>query len=228
MMEENEASRKMIERMSEGSEVEMEEKMRFCLTQFQQLLGWSKEQMEQLERRTRRTVEEKRRGRVSEKTVQGQDKKVHFGEEEPLEEMQAESTDEPKMMSRSEEVQTGRGSACLVERTVEKCLTNEACRKGKGKGNGGKGEHGRKGGEGNKGAMHVENLVMDEDQENMRAMTSEENYEEDVRKLVEMVQKEEKELEMMQKEEMEQEEQRGRVAPNMGAGGSYPQAASDP
>ena len=51
MMEENEASRKMIESMSEGSEVDMEEKMRFCLTQSQKLLGWSKEQMEQLERR---------------------------------------------------------------------------------------------------------------------------------------------------------------------------------
>ena len=66
---------------------------------------------------------------------------------------------------------------------------------------------------------------MDEDQENMRAMTSEEeeeNHKEDVRKLVEMVEKEEMELEMMQKEEMEQEKQRGREAPNMGAGGSNP------
>ena len=34
MMEENEASRKMIESMSEGSEVLMEEKMRFCLAQY--------------------------------------------------------------------------------------------------------------------------------------------------------------------------------------------------
>ena len=83
------------------------------------------------------------------------------------------------------------------------------------------------GGEGNKGAMHVENLVM-EDQENMRATTREENHEEDVRKLLEMVVKEEMELEMMQQEEMELEEQRGRVAPNMGAGGSHPQATSDP
>ena len=69
---------------------------------------------------------------------------------------------------------------------------------------------------------------MDEDQENMRAMTSEENHKEDVRKLVEMVHKEEMELEMMQKEEMEQEEQRGRVAPNMGASGSHLQGTSDP
>ena len=45
-----------------------------------------------------------------------------------------------------------------------------------------------------------------------------ENHKEDVRKLVEM----------MQKEEEEQEEQRDRVAPNMGAGGSYPQGMSVP
>ena len=144
-----------------------------------------------------------------------------FGEEQPVEETQAESTDEPRVMSRLAEVRTGRGSACLVQGRDEKCLTNETCRKGKGKGEGGKGEHGRKGGAGSKGTLHVENLVTDEDQVNMRTMTSEEeeeNYKEDVRKFVEM----------MQKEEMEQEEQRGRVAPNMGAGGSHPQATSDP
>ena len=52
-------------------------------------------------------------------------------------------------------------------------------------------------------------MVMDEIQENHR---------EDVRKLVEM----------MQKEEEEQEQQRDRVALNMGAGGSYLQAMSVP
>ena len=73
--------------------------------------------------------------------------------------------------------------------------------------------------------------MTDEDQENKRTMTSEEKEKkhwEDVRKLLEMVEKEEMELEMMQQEEMEPEEQRGRVAPNMGAGGSHPQATSDP
>ena len=69
---------------------------------------------------------------------------------------------------------------------------------------------------------------MDENQENMRATTSEENHEEDVRKLLEMVGREEIELEMMQQEDMEHEEQRGRVALNMGAGGSHSQATSDP
>ena len=48
-----------------------------------------------------------------------------------------------------------------------------------------------------------ENSVMDEDQENITAMTSEETkkkHKEDVMRLVEMVQKEEMELEMMQQE----------------------------
>ena len=114
-----------------------------------------------------------------------------------MEETRAESTDEPKVMSRLAEARTGRGSACLVQGRDEKCLTNKTHSKGKGKGNGGKGEHGRKGGAGNKGTLHVENSVTDEDQENVRAMTSEEeeeNHKEDVWKLVEMVQKEEVEL----------------------------------
>ena len=108
---------------------------------------------------------------------------------------------------------------------------DDSSRKGKGKGNGGKGEHGSKGGAGSKGTQQVENLAMDEDQENIMAMTSEEKEKKhwkDVRKLLEMVEKEEMELEMMQQEEMQHEEQRGRVAPNMGAGGSHPQATSDP
>ena len=62
---------------------------------------------------------------------------------------------------------------------------------------------------------------MAEDQGNtgvMRSEEGEENHKEDVRKLVET----------MQKEDEEQEEQRGQVAPNMGAGGSHPQAMSVP
>ena len=121
--------------------------------------------------------------------------------EEPLEEMRAESTNQPKVMSRLAEVRTGRGSVGLVHGGVEKCLTNETHRKGKGKGNGGKGEHESTGGVGSKGAQQVENLVMDEDQENMRATRNEEeeeDHKEDAWKLVETT----------QKEEAEQEEQR--------------------
>ena len=75
---------------------------------------------------------------------------------------------------------------------------------------GGMGEHeGKGGGVGKKGTQQIEKLVMDEVQENHR---------EDVRKLVEMMQKEEERL----------EKQRGRVAPNMEAGGSHLQAMSVP
>ena len=163
---------------------------------------------------------------------QEQDKEVHFGEEEAsLEETQAESTDEPKKMSESAEVteaRAGRESTGFVRGGDERRWADESSRKGKGKGNEGKGEHGGKGGAGSKGTQQVENSVTDEDQENKRTMMSEENHEEDVRKLLEMVEREEMELEMMQQEEMEHEEQRGRVAPNMRAGGSHPQATSDP
>ena len=84
----------------------------------------------------------------------------------------------------------------------------EVGRKGKGNGNRGKGEHeGKERGVGRKGTQQVDNFVMGEIQENHR---------EDARKLVEM----------MQKEEEDKEGQRGRLAPNMGAGGSHPQAMS--
>ena len=113
------------------------------------------------------------------------------------------------MTGKSAEIRTGRSSG-LVRGEDARCRADETSRKGKGKGNRGKSEHeGKGGGVGRKGTQQVENLVMDEVQENHR---------EDVRKLVEM----------MQKEEEEQEEQRGRVAPNMGAGGSHPQAMSVP
>ena len=215
-IERNEGYRRLITTISEAEDWEY--KIQRFGKQLQEKSEIGEERAKVMEWRMRWAVEARKRRRDEE---QGQS----MGQ---VEDNKAESTDELKMMSRSEEVRTGRGSACLVQRTDEKCLTNEICRKGKGKGNGGKGEHGRKGGEGNKGTMHVENLVMDEDQENMRATTSEENHEEDVRKLLEMVEKEEMELEMMQQEEMEHEEQRGRVAINMGAGGSHTQATSDP
>ena len=114
-----------------------------------------------------------------------------------------------------EEVRSGRGRASLVRGGEDRYWADET-RRGKGKGNGGKGEHeGKGGGVGRKGTQQVENLVMDDIQENTRAMKSEkeeENHRGDVRKLVEI----------MQKEDEEQEEQRDRVAPNMGASGSHP------
>ena len=179
------------------------------------------EQPEQKERRQEQKEQQRQAGQVQntglEQSKQG--KQVRYGGEEQLGETFAESTDEPEVTDGLAEVRTGRGSAGLVRGRDERCQTDET-RKGKGKGNGGKGEHGSKGGAGSKGTQQVENSVTDEDQENMGAMRSEEEEEdhrEDVKKLVEMMQKEE-----------EQEEQRGRVAPNVGAGGSHLQAMSVP
>ena len=245
MIEDNEDNRKMIESMSEGSDVDMEQTLQNYRTACRDVLGWDQEQVGMMERGLRWAVEARRKKRGEKKRQQEQEeqrrqvrleqsrqgKQVRFGDEEQFEETRAESTDDQKVTDGLAEVRTGRGSAGLVRRGGERCQADETNRKGKGKVNGGKGEHEGKGRSGSKGRQQVENSVMDEDQENITAMTSEEKekkHKEDVRKLVEMVQKEEMELEMMQQEEMEHEEQRGRVAPNMGAGGSHLQAMSVP
>ena len=138
--------------------------------------------------------ESKRQGEQAENSGLGQSKQgkqVRFGDDELFEETRAESTDELKETNGLAEIRTGRGNVGLV-RGGDECRTDESSRKGKGKGNGGKGEHGSKGGAGSKGTRQVENLVMDEDQENMTSMLSDEKekkHKEDVRKLVEMVQK---------------------------------------
>ena len=198
-IERNEGYRRLITTISEAGNWEY--KIQCFGKQLQEKLGIGEERAKVMEWGKSMGEEQDRK-----------DKQVHFGKE-PLEETQTESTHEPKV-SRLEEVRTGRGSARL-QGTDEKCLTNETCRKRKGKGNG----QGRKGETGNKGALRVDSSATDEDQENTTAMTSEEkerHHKKDVRKLVEMV----------QKEEMEHEEQRGRMAPNMGASGSHSQATS--
>ena len=131
-----------------------------------------------------------------EKQVTGEDLQRLSEMEEGLkkfeDEVQAKDVDEPEVTGRLVEEQTGRGSAGLVRGGDERHWADESNRKGKGKGNGGKGDHGSKGGAGCKGTQQVKNLAMDEDQE------------------------------------ADEENERDRVAPNMGAGGSHPQATSDP
>ena len=212
-MEENEEFQKIIDWVSEGSEGEVQQKVRSYLATIR--ISWmSKEQFEHLEGGVWRAVEARRKERGGERWQEKQDegrreeqeqrrqeeqeqipgqeqgKKVRFGEEEPLEKTRAESTDEPEVLGRLAEVRTGRGNRGLV-RGGDEYRTDESSRKGKGKGNGRKGEHESKGRAGSKGTQQVENLAMDEDQE-------------------------------------AEEEERGRVAPNMWAGGSHPQATSDP
>ena len=93
----------------------------------------------------------------------------------------------------------GRGCTGLVQGGDETHEMNESSRRGKGKGNGGKGEHGGKEGV----RVEEEEYRWDAKRKVVRTMKREEDQEAD-------------------------EEERCRVAPNMGAGGSHPQAMSDP
>ena len=236
----------MVTCIVEGRDVEGEQRLQSFLATIQKSTGWDKGLLEDMECRIRQAVEEKRRENIEERdqvAEQEQSKKVRFTEEKQPEETQEQSTDKQDVMSGLEELRTGRGSRPLVRGGDEKCRADETSRKGKGKGNRGKGEHdGKAGGAGSKGRQQVENLVMDEDQGNtgvMRREEDQENHREDVRKLVEMMQKEEVEQEEAADGEQQhsqekgeggesEEDGRGRVAPNMGAGGSHPQATSDP
>ena len=57
MLEENEDNRKMIESMSEGSDAEMEQKLKNYRTACREVLGWNQEQVEMMERGLRWAVE---------------------------------------------------------------------------------------------------------------------------------------------------------------------------
>ena len=237
MLEENEDNRKMIESMSEGSDVDMEQTLQNYRTACRDVLEWDQEQVGMMERGLRWAVEARRKERREEEEQRREEQEQRrqeeqeqipeqeLGEEEERkEETRAESTDEPEVTSRPVEVRTGRGSAGLVRGGDERHLADESNRKGKGKGNGGKGEHGGKEGVGSKGTQQAENSVTDEDQENKRTMRDEreeEEYRWDAKRKV---------VRMMKREEDQEadEEEQGRVAPNMGAGGSHPQATSDP
>ena len=146
MIEQNEDNRKVIESMSEGSDTEMEQKIQNYRTACREVLGWSQEQVEMMERGLRWAVEAKRKGRETQTELtegQEQHEEVCFTEEE---QSGVASTDEQNVTSGPEEAKTGRGRAGLVPGRDESRELNETSRKGKGKGNGGKGEHEGKGG----------------------------------------------------------------------------------
>ena len=271
VVEKVEEARKAIiglRKQTKGEDLQRVAELEESLKKLEEMLPWSVEEQEQ-----RRQKEQQRQGEQEEQRRQeeqeqrrqeeqgqhpGQEqskqgKRMGFGEEEHLREKRAKSTDEPEVMGRLAEARTGRGSSGLVRGGDERCRADET-RKGKGKGNGGKGDH-----EGNS--------VMDGDQGNtgvMRSVEKEEDHREDVRKLVEMMQKEDEEqeahkgsarserCEVCGRVEVwceEQEERRGQggegarqkmpseenvkdertaVAPNTGAGGSHPRAMTDP
>ena len=95
MLEENEDNRKMIESICEGSDVEVEEALQNYRTAGREVLGWDQGQADLMERGLRWAVEARRKERREEHKQRRQEEQELGEEEGPLEEMRAESTDEP-------------------------------------------------------------------------------------------------------------------------------------
>ena len=172
MIKEHKGNVKMVFFVAGGSEIDAEQKLQGYLATVRRLPGIIEEHVEKLECRLRRKA---KASRLREK-------------------MRGWSDDEQRVTRGLEEVRTSKGNGSIVREGDDRCQTNETSRKGKGKGNRGKGEHGNEGGVGSTGTQQVEKLVMEEVQENMRIMKSQEkekNRREDVRKTVERMQKEE-------------------------------------
>ena len=138
--------RKIVDDMSGGSDIEVKRKMQHWETTLQTGAGSDEGQMKvgmwiQMEGRRQRRDEQQEQRRQAE---QGQEqskqgKQVRFGEEQQLGKTETENAGESQMVGRTTEVRTGRGRAGLVPgRRVAR--VNETSRKGKGKGNGGKGD----------------------------------------------------------------------------------------
>ena len=221
MLQENEDNRKMIESMSEGSDIDMEQTLQNYQTACRDVLGWDREQVGMMERGLRWAVEARRKERREEqeqRREEEQEKEQRREEQEQRrqeqqEETRADSTHEPEVTSTPVEVRTGRGSAGLVRGGDGRHLADESNRtgKGKGKGNEGKGEHEGKGDKGGKGFQQSTKMMKGGEE-----LKSEEN-------------ETHKELKREEEQETaEEDEGRVRMAPNMGAGGSHPQATSDP
>ena len=206
MTEQNQVYRMFIEGLSAVSDFEAEWKTQENLRQCREIMGWTQEQAEMMECGIRWAVEARRKGRGGEKEQEQRRR------EEPLEEMQTESTDEPEVTSRVAEMKTGRGSASLVQGGVDGHISwTRHVVKARVKEMGGKGEHGGKGDKGGKGFQQSARIMKGEEE-----LRSEEDE----------TQKELKREE--EQETAEEDEGPVRMAPNMEAGGSHPQAMTDP
>ena len=114
MIEENEDSRKMTESMSEGSDEDMERTLQNCRTAGYEVLGWSQEQVEMMERGLRWAVEARRKGRRQQEEEQRRrgEQGHHLGQEQSKQGKHMRCGDEEQF--EEAEVRTGRGSAGLV------------------------------------------------------------------------------------------------------------------
>ena len=161
MLEETEEYRNIVAYVSEGTDFDVEWKMRHWVSKLQERPGgdivecglrWAVEarRTETGEKQEQRRQAEQGQNTKQEQSKQG--KQVRFGAEQQLVKTGAENACEPEVTGRTTEVRTGRGSAGIVRGGDERCRADETNRKGKGMGNGGEGEHeGKGGGFGHKG-----------------------------------------------------------------------------
>ena len=135
MIEKNEGYQVFIEQLSK---VKLKWN-RQCKDSWRQLVGSvvrNPTQVEILESGIRRPVEAWRKGRcVEQEQITGQEKgkKVRFGEEEPLEETRAQSTDGLEVTGGLAEVRTGRGSSGSVRGEEERVLDERELQERQGK-----------------------------------------------------------------------------------------------
>ena len=204
MMEENEDNRKMIESMSEGSDVDMEQMLQNYRTAGRDVLGWDQEQVETLERGLRWAIEARRKGRCENKRQQEQQEQRRQAEQGRNTEQ--EQSKQGKQVCFGEEQQLGKTGAENAGELEVMGGTTEV-RIGRGSTGLVPGEDESRGlnetsskgkGKGNGGKGEHEGKGGGFGHNGK------------------------------QQEMREREEERVRMAPNMGAGGSHPQATSDP
>ena len=218
MLEENEDNQKMIESMSEGSDVDMEQTLQNYRTACRDVLGWDREQVGMMERGLRWAVEARRKERREEQEQRREEEQEEEQRREEQEQRRQEEQEEEQRREEQEQRRQEQQEETRAESTDEPEVTRRPVEVRTGRGSaglvrGGDGRHladesNRKGkgkGNGGKGGVQVE----------------EEEYRWDAKRKV---------VRMMKREEDQEanEEEQGRVAPNMGAGGSHPQATSDP
>ena len=113
-IEENDEQPQIVVYLPEGSDIEVEQRMKCCLTKFQERSGLDTGRTDILECAIRWAVEQKRRERATERKQaeeQEQGKKVRLIEQEDQpEEMPAQSTEAGRRAVRG-----GRGCAGLVQ-----------------------------------------------------------------------------------------------------------------
>ena len=157
-IEQSEDNRKMIESMSEGSDVDMERTLQNCRAAGYEVLGWDEERVETMERGLWWAMEARRKGRdrVTANRRNGESAGSALKRRGTV---RGDANTEHGRAGRDEWLrggEDGRGSAGLVRGRDERCRTDETSCKGTRKGNGGKEENGCKGGSGSKGARQRE------------------------------------------------------------------------